>query len=360
LDYLVTRYDSSLNPDSQFNDVETDFPEPSSGDDVAYGVREMGDGSIVVGGESIDSNENQVMSAARYIVPTPPPPTGQIPDIEEYVSDTDLQNPPPGSELAGFLDRLSPTALEIVQGEPSDNGYATINTGDGNDKVLITTVPGSANADIVAVNVNGVVTYYDDQTTHHFYLNTNGGNDTVQAENEVNNFNLYVNAGDGNDSVVSDGDESVIQGGAGNDYLALGTDAGVLVGGSGNDTLKGNNHYDVLIGGTGKDSMSGGSGEDIMIGGTTAYDTDQVALRAILDEWRSGNSRTSRINSLINGGGINGTYVLRGKGLSGQTVFDDAAVDTLDGGADADWFFRHTGSNADILKNSSGDRIDSV
>ena len=74
----------------------------------------------------------------------------------------------------------------------------------------------------------------------------------------------------------------------------------------------------------------------------------------------SSRSRSQRVSDLLNGGGINGTNVLRGVGLSGQTVFDDQAVDTLDGGASTDWFFRHTGGHADILKNSTGDRIDSV
>ena len=52
------------------------------------------------------------------------------------------------------------------------------------------------------------------RTTHHFYLNTNGGNDTVLGQDAVDNFNLYVNAGSGNDSrCKAISDESVILGG---------------------------------------------------------------------------------------------------------------------------------------------------
>lgn len=353
--YLVSRFDSSLNPDTDFNDVTTDFPEPTSGDDVAFGVRELDDGSIVTGGYSANGSD-EVFSAAKYIPPAPPQ-TGQIPDIEEYVTDADLKNPPP--ELQQLLNGLSTTSLQFVFGEPDDNGNATINTGDGNDLVTLTTVRGADGEEVVAVDVNGVTTFYDPTTTKHLYINTGGGNDTIKADNSVD-VELYIDAGDGNDSVQGGGDESVILGGAGNDTLSLGSDAGVLVGGSGNDKLTGSDHFDILIGGTGKDSLNGGKGEDIMIGGTTSYDTDFTALRALLEEWHSGDNRSTRISDIENGGGKNGAYVLRAKGLSNQTVFDDGSVDTLDGGADADWFFRHTGSNADILKNSTGDFIQSV
>ena len=62
LDYLLSRFDPSLNPDPNFNGVETDFAEPSSGDDVAYGVRELSDGSIVAGGFSRRRRHRRALS----------------------------------------------------------------------------------------------------------------------------------------------------------------------------------------------------------------------------------------------------------------------------------------------------------
>ncbi|VTR96211.1 na-ca exchanger integrin-beta4 : Na-Ca exchanger/integrin-beta4 OS=Trichodesmium erythraeum (strain IMS101) GN=Tery_1772 PE=4 SV=1: Calx-beta: Calx-beta: Calx-beta: Calx-beta: Calx-beta: Calx-beta: PKD: PKD: HemolysinCabind: HemolysinCabind [Gemmata massiliana] len=132
-------------------------------------------------------------------------------------------------------------------------------------------------------------------------------------------------------------------GGGGNDALdARGATAGaVLVGGGGNDTLYGGSGDDLLIGGAGADALRGGSGEDILIGGITDFDADLAALRALRAEWvRTDADLATRIRHLSGtaAGGLNGSYR-----LIAATIRDDAAVDTLYGEGDGDWFFRELG-----------------
>jgi hypothetical protein len=64
----------------------------------------------------------------------------------------------------------------------------------------------------------------------------------------------------------------------------------------------------------------------------------------VLAEWaRVDADYPTRINHLLGTqiGGLNGTNYLRG--APNQTVWDDAAVDTLTGGGGRDWFFQSAG-----------------
>ena len=81
------------------------------------------------------------------------------------------------------------------------------------------------------------------------------------------------------------------------------------------------------------------------IGGATDYDTNAVALLAIIAEWdQAGVSYGTRVSHLLGGGkgknvsgGLNGPYL-----LNGTTVRDDASTDTLIGGSGTDWFLVRT------------------
>lgn len=146
-----------------------------------------------------------------------------------------------------------------------------------------------------------------------------------------------VTGGAGNDTLLGDGHNNRLDGSAGND---------VLVGGLGNDTLLGGIGRDLLIGGKGSDTLSGGADEDILVGTSTAHDADAAALAAVMAEWTSGNDYQTRVDHLRGPhGGKNGTTFLQA-----ATVHDDAAKDTLDGGADAsDWFWKFAGINGDVI-----------
>ena len=145
---------------------------------------------------------------------------------------------------------------------------------------------------------------------------------------------------DGDDTIVVGGGISRsawLFGGAGNDRLKGGAGNDVLVGGEGNDVLMGGDGRNLLIGGTGMDHLVGGEGDDILVAGFTDFDSDQVALHAIMQEWtRTDIGALERIEHLRNGshGGFNGTVL-----LNATTVHDDGDVDVLTGDDGFDWFF---------------------
>jgi hypothetical protein len=114
------------------------------------------------------------------------------------------------------------------------------------------------------------------------------------------------------------------------------TVSSVLVGGAGSDYLYGGSARNLLIGGLGSNTLYGGSAGDILIGGTTSYNSNTTALAYIMAEWDSGDSYSTRVNMLSNGGGLNAAYV-----LNRTTVSDNNATDQLYGGAGLDWYFAH-------------------
>jgi hypothetical protein len=108
------------------------------------------------------------------------------------------------------------------------------------------------------------------------------------------------------------------------------------------DTLTGNGLRNVLIGRGGGDQIDGGGDEDLLIGGTTAYDLNTAALLGIVREWaRTDAIYAARVGHLRAGGGLNGTTV-----LTGATVLDDGAADTLTGGDGQDWFWGNSTQDA--------------
>src|SRR5207244_10343257 len=93
-----------------------------------------------------------------------------------------------------------------------------------------------------------------------------------------------------------------LYGGDGNDRLKGGAGNNVLEGGNGDDTLIGGRGRNLLIGGLGADRIIGNAGDDLLISGTTAFDSDQLALAAVLAEWSSQREYATRIANLIGTG----------------------------------------------------------
>ena len=123
--------------------------------------------------------------------------------------------------------------------------------------------------------------------------------------------------------------------GGGNDVLMGGGGPNLLFGGTGNSTLWGGNGRSILIGGTGKATLIGGAGDGLLIGGTTAYDANDRALLAIMNEWNSNADYATRVGYLTGtAGGLNGSYF-----LNPGTVCDNNACDALLGGNAMDAFF---------------------
>lgn len=162
------------------------------------------------------------------------------------------------------------------------------------------------------------------------------GNDTVQElSTTIKHKTTYLAVpaalfgGDGNDTLDA-------RGSTGNN---------ILVGGGGDDALQGGSGPDMLLGSLGADVLHGNDGDDLLIGNATDYDSDFAALTALFAEWISRDNYSTRINLLMNGGGVNGLYQ-----LNATTVHDDDAIDVVYGASGRDWFlYSATGPFADLL-----------
>ncbi|MFM9115525.1 MAG: calcium-binding protein, partial [Planctomycetota bacterium] len=131
----------------------------------------------------------------------------------------------------------------------------------------------------------------------------------------------------------------------------------VLVGGAGIDMLAGAAGRDILVGGSGADQLSGGAADDILIGGLQTYHDEatgvvnRVAFQSLMAEWqRTDLVFASRISNMrvvsVNAGGTGAADGSLPPGLNGTalldatTCLDDAAVDTLLGDNELDWFWK--------------------
>src|SRR5262249_43507009 len=107
-----------------------------------------------------------------------------------------------------------------------------------------------------------------------------------------------------------------------------------------------------LIGGAGADHLGGNSGGDLLIAGATAFDSDLAALDAIMAEGGSSRSYAGRVANLSgtgHGPRANSDVFLLASGPN-ATVFDDGAVDQLQGASGRDWYFANlSGSVTDVI-----------
>ena len=131
----------------------------------------------------------------------------------------------------------------------------------------------------------------------------------------------------------------------------------ILLGGAGDDILLGDAGRDILVGGAGADELSSGAADDILIGGLLTYFdeatgvADRTSLQSLLAEWqRSDLDYGARIGNLrvesMTAGGSGSGGAAPAAGLNGTAVLDtnsclnDAAVDSLLGGDELDWFWQ--------------------
>jgi Ca2+-binding RTX toxin-like protein len=157
-------------------------------------------------------------------------------------------------------------------------------------------------------------------------------------------------------SATSFSGDVILDGQGGNDRLSGGSGNSILIGGAGDDTLNGGTAASLLIGGTGTDRLGGTSGNDMLIAGFTAWDANYTALLAILAEWTSADSPSTRFADIagLASSGLNGTYY-----LNASTVSSDSSVDKLTGSSGTNWFFMDNnsadGTPADtVTGNTSG------
>ena len=126
----------------------------------------------------------------------------------------------------------------------------------------------------------------------------------------------------------------------GSTLSASGSGNDVLIGGAGKATLTdtGTGH-NILIGGPAADTITG-NGNDILISGTTNYGSDTTAniaaLDAILAEWSSNDSYSTRISKIMSGVGPGGADA-----LNTSTCQLDSVVNTVSDGSSStqnNWF----------------------
>jgi hypothetical protein len=202
----------------------------------------------------------------------------------------------------------------------------------GNDNIILS--PADATG-AINVKFNGT-SLGNFKPTDHILVYGQSGTDTIQLKSTAIRKTTYYVA------VPA----FLYGGGTGSDTLdARGSTANnVLTGGGGKNTLYGGQGRDLLIAGLGASQLNAGSGDDLLIGGWTAYDLTSsgmtydrklAALEAVMAEWGSADSYTTRLNDLQGGGGLNGSFL-----LNTSTVHDNGKVDTLIGttGSALDWF----------------------
>jgi hypothetical protein len=240
------------------------------------------------------------------------------------------------ADQAGVVSQPATQTVTIstVALEPDPSGGTTLAVGGtpGNDVILLS--PADTTGDI-NVNYNGT-TLGNFKPSGHILVYGQSGNDIIQLKsNKIGTTTYYITV------------PAFLYGGAtGNDILdARGSRANnVLTGGGGRNLLYGGQGRDLLIAGRGASLLIAGSGDDILMGGwtnydlsssTTTYDKKLAALEAIMAEWGSADSYTTRVNDLESGGGLNGAAL-----LNASTVHDNALVDMLLGtpGSGFDWF----------------------
>ena len=202
-------------------------------------------------------------------------------------------------------------------------------------------------------------------------INTGEGDDTVKITSRTSDIDT-VNLGTGDDIVYvgSDYATDALNGGAGTDWFALhhsqgdaGRDGLTYMinsgnssnfenvgGGYGDDILTGDSNANIIFGGGGADTISGGSGNDILIG--------DIGASAVIpnDEGPGGESTIGQLPHSGDHYGF-GNDTLFG-GFGDDYLYGDEGDDTLYGGIGADTIA--TGSGADIIVLSDGDGGDTL
>jgi hypothetical protein len=243
---------------------------------------------------------------------------------------------PAGSPAATFIGGAGPNVLfgpdwdtiwKVTSQNAGSVGTASFSS--------MQTLTGGKGADGFYLGPNGVVTGRID-----------GGSGVNTLDYVTYAANVVCNLALGQATAVSGGVANVQ-----NVVGGLGTN--LLVGNAGSNTLIAGKGRSVLIGGGGSDRLIGGASDDLLVGGSTAFDSNAAALAAILAEWtRTDLAYYARIAHLDGAaaGGLNGSSL-----LTGQTIADDKATDTLTGNGGLDWF--STGTGDKITDLASGERV---
>ncbi len=237
-------------------------------------------------------------------------------------------------------------------------------TGNGTNTVSIPAASVAANGTIILNLLGGNDTVLLNSARHQVIANMGAGNDRFFVGVGAITAAVRVNGEAGRDSldysiwetpviatvngrgtrVASMSGMENLTGGEAGDTLTGNIGGNILRGLGGSDTLSGLGGNDILVGGDGADRISGGVGSDVLIGGTFLGDSNLAdplaSLQAIENVWQSGLTYNQRVTA-IRAGVVAGGQAR----LNATTVTNDAFVDRLTGGPDAniaadrDWFW---------------------
>jgi len=230
----------------------------------------------------------------------------------------------------------------IVAADHARSGFQALYVGGSSGADNIALSPDGNNVRVALSNL-GFSQTLNPPTTSRVYVYAGDGDDVVGLAGRFHRDG-WIYGGAGNDELHGGRGRDMLDGGDGNDRLYGGDGDDMLRGAVGADSLYGNAGHDVLLGGAGADQLFGEQGDDLLVGSATSFDSsntaNDAALLAILNEWcNTGKSIDTRISNLTNGGGANGSSLLK----VGTTVSNDSgAADRLDGGLGADWFVQLT------------------
>jgi hypothetical protein len=149
---------------------------------------------------------------------------------------------------------------------------------------------------------------------------------TGYAGNVLVNLNPSIHAATGFSSISGIQNVKGASGGPAGSY-------NVLIGNGGNVLTGGNDRRNLLVAGASASQLFGGNDDDILIGGTTKWDTDpqwQAVFTAIMNEWTQATDYATRVDHLVNGGGLNDPYRLDPTPGTG-TVHSNGGGNTLTG-----------------------------
>jgi CSLREA domain-containing protein len=137
------------------------------------------------------------------------------------------------------------TSTPVEFSRPSTS--MTIQTGDGNDSLILSAIDSLFAASVLVTGDNGNDQLDASAMTIKVSLQGNAGADTLRG-------------GSGNDDLNGNSEDDSIDGGAGSDSIQGGAGNDVLVGGDGNDTILGQGGDDTVTGGLDNDVLDGGTG----------------------------------------------------------------------------------------------------
>jgi Ca2+-binding RTX toxin-like protein len=274
--------------------AETGFVIPSNANVVTHSLQPV---TINVLTNVVINDGSQVDPTSVAVVPTAPPQYGTasvnpVTGLITYTPgfgyigfdtfDFSVKDTKGNQGTATVSVLINPTGAPRLQPDPLGGQMLVVDGTPNGDNIYVG--PGSHKGDLL-VSVNGTTTGPFHPTSRVVVFGY-GGDNRIQVSDRVQTPAWLV-GGRGNDTLLAGGGPSVLMGGPGNDILVAGTGRDVLIGGTGSD---------VLI----------GFGNDVLVAGATRFDSNQLSLNAILQEWNAPRSFTERVENLT--GQVNNSF----------------------------------------------------